>query len=91
MGPSAGKEPLTVLRRLIAYSGKVFRLSRDVIALVPDRGLQPRISTAAGVKLLAVLFGARMGSLNALELAAELASASDGIACRHGRARPATD
>lgn len=70
MGPSSGKEPLTVLRRLIAYSEKVFHLSRDVIALVPDRRLQPRISTAAVVKLSAVLFWARMGSLNALELAA---------------------
>ena len=31
MGPSAGKEPLTVLRRLIAYSGKVFHLKKRPI------------------------------------------------------------
>ena len=31
MGPSAGKETLTVLRRLIAYSGKVFHLKKRPI------------------------------------------------------------
>jgi hypothetical protein len=64
------KEGLTILRRLIAYSEKIFQLSRTVVANVADRRLQPRIPTSLVVKSVAVLFWARMGSLNALELAA---------------------
>jgi len=41
-----------------------------VIAPVSDRRLQPRISTATVVKSAMVMFWARLGSLNALELAA---------------------
>ena len=65
-----GKEGLTILRRLLAYSEKVLQLSQTVIAGVVDRCPQPRIPTAFVVKSVAVLFWARMGSLNALELTA---------------------
>ena len=64
------KEGLTILRRLIAYSEKVFQFSKAVINCVVDRRLKPRIPTSAIVKSVAVLFWARMGSLNALELTA---------------------
>jgi Transposase DDE domain len=64
------KEGLTILRRLIAYSEKVFQLSKMVIDCVVDRRLKPRIPTSAIVKSVAALFWARMGSLNALELTA---------------------
>lgn len=66
----SGKERLTILRRLIAYSEKLFRFSETVVADVVDRRLQPRIPTAVIVKSVTVLFWARMGSLNALELTA---------------------
>jgi hypothetical protein len=59
-----------ILRRLIAYSEKVFRLSEAIIAGIVDRRPQPRIPTSLVVKSVAVLFWARMGSLNALELTA---------------------
>jgi hypothetical protein len=65
-----GKEGLTILRRLIAYAGKIFQLSGTVVAGVVDRRRQPRIPTSRVVHSVAVLFWARMGSLNALELAA---------------------
>jgi hypothetical protein len=65
-----GKEGLTILRRLIAYSEKLFRFSETVVTGVADRRLQPRIPTAVIVKSVTVLFWARMGSLNALELTA---------------------
>lgn len=65
-----GKEGLTILRRLIAYSEKLFRFSEAVVADVVDRRPQPRIPTAIIVKSVTVLFWARMGSLNALELTA---------------------
>jgi hypothetical protein len=64
------KEGLTILRRLIAYSEKVFQLSETVIAGVLDRRSLPRIPTALVVKSVVALFWARMGSLNALELTA---------------------
>jgi hypothetical protein len=63
----AGKETINVLRRLIAYSEKIFHLSRDLIAQISDRRPEPRISTAAVVKSATVLFWARMGSINAWE------------------------
>lgn len=65
-----GKEALTILRRLIAYAEKVFGFSGTVVIGVADRRRQPRIPTAVIVKSVAVLFWARMGSLNALELTA---------------------
>jgi hypothetical protein len=65
-----GKEALTILRRLIAYSEKVFRLSEAIVADIVDRRPQPRIPTSLIVKSVAVLFWARMGSLNALALTA---------------------
>jgi hypothetical protein len=65
-----GREALTILRRLIAYSEKVFRLSEAIVAGIVDRRPQPRIPTSLVVKSVAVLFWARMGSLNALELTA---------------------
>ena len=68
--PSGKEEGLTILRRLIAYSEKIFQLSKTVIAGVVDGRLQPRIPAALVVKSVAVLFWARMGSLNALELTA---------------------
>lgn len=70
MEATLGKETLTILRRLIAYSEKLFRFSETVVTGVVDRRLQPRIPTAVIVKSVTVLFWARLGSLNALELTA---------------------
>ena len=64
------KERLTTLRRLIAYAEKIFQFSDTIVAGVVDRRLKPRIPTARIVQSVAVLFWARLGSLNALELAA---------------------
>jgi hypothetical protein len=64
------KGALTILRRLIAYAEKVFGFSGTIVTGVADRRLQPRIPTAVIVKSVAVLFWARMGSLNALDLTA---------------------
>ena len=66
----AGAKTVTVLRRLVAWSEKIFDLSAGVIAPVSDRRLQPRIPTAVVVKSALVMFWARMGSLNALQLSA---------------------
>jgi hypothetical protein len=66
----SGQERLIILRRLIAYSEKVFQLSHAVVAGVGDRRPQPRIPVSHVVKSVAVLFWTRMGSLNALELTA---------------------
>ncbi len=65
-----GEEGLTILRRLIAYAEKIFQFSNTVVAGVADRRRQPRIPASRVVKSVAVLFWTRMGSLNALELAA---------------------
>jgi len=65
-----GQERLTILRRLIAYAEKIFHLSGTVVAGVVDRRQQPRIPTSRVVHSVAALFWARLGSLNALELAA---------------------
>jgi len=70
METARAKETITVLRRLIAYSEKIFALSREVVAPLSDRRPEPRIATAAVVKSALVMFWARMGSLNALELTA---------------------
>jgi hypothetical protein len=70
MDAAEGAETVTVLRRLVAWSEKIFDLSAVVIAPVSDRRLQPRIPTAVVVKSAFVMFWARMGSLNALELSA---------------------
>jgi hypothetical protein len=67
METASGKETIIVLRRLIAYSEKIFQLSKDIVKLVSDRREKPRISTAAVVKSSLVLFWARMGSINAWE------------------------
>ena len=67
METTSGKETITVLRRLIAYSEKIFQLSKDIVTQVSDRREKPRISTAAVVKSSLVLFWARMGSINAWE------------------------
>jgi len=64
------KEELTILRRLIAYSEKVFQFTKVVIDCIVDRRLKPRVPTSAIVKSVAALLWARMGSLNALELTA---------------------
>jgi len=55
-----GKERLTILRRLIAYADKVFRLSDVLIASLTDRRPEPRISTATVAKAAMVLFWARL-------------------------------
>jgi hypothetical protein len=68
--PLPGEEGLTILRRLIAYAEKIFQFSNTVVAGVADRRRQPRIAASRVVKSVAVLFWTRMGSLNALELAA---------------------
>lgn len=70
METAPGKETLTILRRLIAYSEKIFGLSQKVMAPLSDQRPQPRISTAAVVKSATVLFWARLGSLHAWELTA---------------------
>jgi hypothetical protein len=57
-----------MLRRLIGYSQKVFRLSTNLIASFTDRRLEPRISTATVAQAAMVMFWARLGSLNALEM-----------------------
>src|SRR6266705_2383515 len=67
METASGKETIIVLRRLIAYSEKIFQLSKDIVTLVSERREKPRISTAAVVKSSLVLFWARMGSSNAWE------------------------
>jgi hypothetical protein len=67
METTSGKETIIVLRRLIAYSEKIFQLSKDIVTLVSDRREKPRISTTAVVKSSLVLFWARMGSSNAWE------------------------
>ena len=67
METASGKETINVLRRLIAYSGKIFHFSRDIVTHLSDQRRKPRISTAAVVKSSMVLFWARMGSLNAWE------------------------
>lgn len=59
-----------MLRRLIAYSDKVFHLSALLIGPITDRRPEPRISTATVAKASMVLFWARLGSLNALEMSA---------------------
>jgi len=68
MEAAEGAQTVSVLRRLLAWSEKIFDLSGEVIAPVSDRRLQPRISTAVVVKSAMVMFWARLGSLNALEL-----------------------
>src|SRR5258708_13654858 len=65
METASGKETINVLRRLIAYSGKIFHFSRDIVTHLSDQRRKPRISTAAVVKSSLVLFWARMGSINA--------------------------
>ena len=67
METTSGKETIIVLRRLIAYSEKIFQLSKDIVTQVSDRREKPRISTAAVVKSSLVLFWARLGSINAWE------------------------
>ena len=49
----------------------MFRFSTEVISGITDRRLEPRITTATVVKAAAVMFWARMGSLNALEMSGE--------------------
>src|SRR5260370_883746 len=70
METDRAQKEINVLRRLIAYSEKVFHLSREVVAPISDRRPEPRISTSAVVKSSLVMFWARIGSLNALELTA---------------------
>src|SRR5258708_30590141 len=67
METTSGKETIIVLRRLIAYSEKIFQLSKDVVTPVLDRRERLRISAAAVVKSSLVLFWARLGRINAWE------------------------
>src|SRR5258708_11949637 len=67
METASGKETINVLRRLIAYSGKIFHFSRDIVTHLSDQRRKPRISTAAGVKSSLGLFCARMGNRKAWE------------------------
>jgi Transposase DDE domain len=67
METASGKETVIVLRRLIAYSEKIFQLSKDIVTPLSDRRKKPRVSTAAVVKSSLVLFWARMGSIHAWE------------------------
>jgi hypothetical protein len=43
METTSGKEALIVLRRLIAYSEKIFQLSKDIVTQVSDR----KVTTSA--------------------------------------------
>lgn len=70
METASGKETLTGLRRLIRYAEKVFHVSRDGMAPLSDRRLEPRISTAAVVTSALGMFWARLGSRNAWALVA---------------------
>jgi hypothetical protein len=63
-----GNKRLTILRRLIAYSEKIFWLSADLLTPITDRRPEPRIPTLLVAKAALVMFWARMGSLNALEM-----------------------
>lgn len=63
-----GERSSAVLRRLIAYTEKIFELSARVMAGVSDRRREPRIPTAVVVKSALALFWTRMGSLHALEM-----------------------
>ena len=45
MEATSGKETIIVLRRLIAYSEKIFQLSKDIVTLASDRRREPRICT----------------------------------------------
>src|SRR5260370_4870389 len=65
METTSGKETIIVLRRLIAYSEKIFQLSKDIVTQVSDRREKPRISAAAVGKSSLVLFWGRVGSINA--------------------------
>ena len=67
----SGGKGHTTLRRLIAYADKVFGFSGGIVAGVMDRRKQPRIATGLIVQSVTVLFWARLGSLNALELTAQ--------------------
>ena len=49
----------------------MFRFSAELIAGITDRRLEPRIATATVAKSAAVMFWARMGSLNALEMSGQ--------------------
>jgi hypothetical protein len=67
-GTASSKGGPNILRRLIAYSEKVFCLSENVLAAITDRRPEPRISILTVVKASIALFWARLGSLNALEM-----------------------
>jgi len=67
---SSGAEGISTLRRLISYADKVFAFSSGIVDSVVDRRKQPRIATALIVQSVVVMFWARLGSLNALELTA---------------------
>ncbi|MFN0102032.1 MAG: hypothetical protein ACKV2U_08075 [Bryobacteraceae bacterium] len=49
----------------------MFRFSSELISGITDRRLEPRIPTATVAKAAAVMFWARMGSLNALEMSCQ--------------------
>ena len=66
-----GNKRLTILRRLIAYSEKIFWLSTDLLTPITDRRLEPRIPTLLVAKAALGMFWARMGSLNALEMSGD--------------------
>jgi len=55
METASGKETINVLRRLIAYSGKIFHFSRDIVPHLSDQRRKPRISTAAEDEVEAAL------------------------------------
>ena len=53
---------------MIGYTEKVYALSEQIVAAVGDRRHKPRIPTPVLLKASLVLFWARLGSLNALEM-----------------------
>jgi hypothetical protein len=92
METASGKETI-ILRRLIAYSEKIFQLSKGIVTLVSDRREKPRISTAAVVKSSLVLFWARLGSSNAWEQVgrARLAALARGVGLQRSSSNGVAD
>ena len=56
---------------MLAYSEKFLRLTSEVLPTITDRRLEPRIPTLVVAKAALVMFLARMGSLNALEMSGD--------------------
>src|SRR5438445_10390148 len=82
-----------ILRRLIAYSEKVFRLSTGLMASLTDRRPEPRISTVTVAKAAMVWFlgpdgkPQRFGDVGCIPLLEPLAGPCHAQCGNHGRLR----